>query len=146
MKIFVFCDFEQYRLLKFAKFEFSMKIFKDFFSHTCPYLTLLYFYLSGRKFQGNLDPIPFQIADVSDKMANVSNYQLPNYRLNNPPDKVKSVKEAFIRCLAVHTLKFEILKPARKTKQQYFVAQRPESSLTFLVVNKIFLLSEDEIS
>ena len=29
-------------------------------------------------------------------------------------------------------------------KQQYFVAQRPEFSLTFLVVNKIFLLSENE--
>ena len=30
--------------------------------------------------------------------------------------------------------------------QQHFVAQRPVSSLTFLVVNKVFLLSEDEIS
>ena len=27
----------------------------------------------------------------------------------------------------------------------YFVAQWPESSLTFLVVNKVFLLSEDEL-
>ena len=31
-------------------------------------------------------------------------------------------------------------------KKKYFVVYRPESSQTFLVVNKIFLLSEDEIS
>ena len=50
------------------------------------------------------------------------NYLLNAYRWQKKKriwiPKVNSVQEACIKCLSVHTLKFEILKPTWKTKQK----------------------------
>ena len=105
--------------LKICKLWVFNENFQRFFFHTPA--PIWHFYTSiypEENFKAILTPSPSKLLTlvIRWRMYLIISFQITD--LTTHHDKVKSVKEAFIRCLAVHTLKFEILKPARKTKQK----------------------------
>ena len=80
----------------------------------------------------------FELKSEKDLTVNYFNFvELVTYRLLFQHDIKDNAILASMQCNLSHII---------HDKKYYFVAYRLESSPTFLVVNKIFLLSEDDIS